>query len=104
MIVRQFLFNVLTLSDWVISEDHPWAVRTIVGNWIGPGYHLLERFEKGDLEDICPNFVYAESEIYGNASERRVSESVLKTIACCEARNPPTTREKRAIEARYGAN
>ena len=61
LIVRQFLFNVLTLSDWVISEDHPWAVRTIVENWIGPGYHLLERFEKGDLEDICPNFVYAKS-------------------------------------------
>ena len=104
MIVRQFLFNVLTLSDWAISGDHPWAIRTIVENWIGPGYHLLEQFEKGDLEETCPNFFYAKSEIYGNASERRVSKSVRKTIACCEARNFPTTRGKRATEARYGSN
>ncbi|OCL14145.1 hypothetical protein AOQ84DRAFT_371562 [Glonium stellatum] len=86
LVVREFLFNVLTLSDWAISEDHPSAVRATVENWIGPGYHLVERFEKNDLQDICPKTVYTKSHLYGHSSERRVSESVRKAVACCVRR------------------
>ncbi|KAF2121146.1 hypothetical protein BDV96DRAFT_640548 [Lophiotrema nucula] len=52
--VRRFLYITLTNEEWGIVDVCPVAIIATVKRWYGAGYYLRERYERGDLKDLCP--------------------------------------------------
>ncbi|ORY18320.1 hypothetical protein BCR34DRAFT_660306 [Clohesyomyces aquaticus] len=81
--VRRFIFNVLTLRHWGISQNHPAVVRATVEAWIGTGSYLLHCYEQSDLGDICPPRVF--SEAWGTPDPVSVPARLRSLVAYCLA-------------------
>ncbi|KAH7130428.1 hypothetical protein B0J11DRAFT_504211 [Dendryphion nanum] len=78
--VRKFLYTLLTISDWGISEHHPRAIRATVENWVGTGFVLLQKYQANTLVDICPSTTILKTSGIEISIEKLVRDSIVTCV------------------------
>lgn len=86
VLVRRFLYTVLTVEECGVSVGNPEVVRATVQAWIGLGRYLREKWERGRLEGICPERMWVERKDGEGCREEFIDEGVRKSVACCVRR------------------
>ncbi|KAF1846809.1 uncharacterized protein K460DRAFT_396118 [Cucurbitaria berberidis CBS 394.84] len=79
LVVRRYLYELLTRSGWGVSDRYPVAVRCTVNNWIGKGGYFKKMYCTMDgLNTICPRCGMDDKGI-----EVAFESSIRDTITAC---------------------